>query len=67
MITVSLNNEKKTIDANTALADALALWEFTGSKVAVAINGEFVPRSQYAERLLSDQDQIDVVKPVGGG
>ncbi|GGY67037.1 hypothetical protein GCM10011613_08880 [Cellvibrio zantedeschiae] len=67
MIKISLNNESKTIATNTLLSDALLDWGFEGVKIAVAINGEFVPRSTYTERELKDGDQIDIVKPVGGG
>ena len=67
MITISLNNEKKSLTANTRLSDALLQWDYGDSKIAVAINGELVPRSTYTERELFNGDQIDIVKPVGGG
>lgn len=67
MINISLNNEPKKIAAQTLLSDALTEWKFGEIKIAVAINGEFVPRSTYSERKLQDGDQIDIVKPVGGG
>jgi sulfur carrier protein len=34
---------------------------------AVAINGNFIPRSDYSTIQLKDGDEIDVVSPVGGG
>lgn len=67
MITISLNNEPKQIANNTLLSAALIEWGFGEVKIAVAINGEFVPRSTYSDRQLEDGDQIDLVKPVGGG
>lgn len=67
MINISLNNEPKQITANILLSDALVQWGFGEIKIAVAINGEFVPRSTYTERQLQLGDQIDIVKPVGGG
>lgn len=67
MITISLNNEPKQIANNTLLSAALIEWGFGEVKIAVAINGEFVPRSTYSDRQLEDGDQIDIVKPVGGG
>lgn len=67
MITISLNNEFKQIAANTLLSDALIQWSFGEIKIAVAINGEFVPRSTYTTRQLEAGDQVDIVKPVGGG
>lgn len=67
MINISLNNEPKKVADATPLSDALVQWGFGETKIAVAINGEFVPRSTYKERLLHVNDQVDIVKPVGGG
>jgi sulfur carrier protein len=67
MMNISLNNEPKQIAEQTPLSDALVQWGFGETKIAVAINGKFVPRSTYSERLLQANDQIDIVKPVGGG
>jgi len=66
-IELSVNNEKKTLTDNILLSDALQQWSYGESKIAVAINGEFVPRSTYTERELLNGDQVDIVKPVGGG
>ena len=67
MIHVSVNNEIKSVTAQTLLSDALQDWGYGDSNIAVAINHEFVPRSTYAARALNDNDQIDIVRPVGGG
>ncbi len=66
MIEISLNNSLTQIAAGTYLSAALEQWTM-GEKIAVAINGEFVPRSTYAQRVIEPGDKIDVVKPVGGG
>lgn len=68
MIKISINNEPKTLN-DTSLAQALAQWQpsSTGAPFAVALNGDFVPRSQYGQVLLKDGDQLDIVSPVGGG
>lgn len=66
-IQLSVNNEPCELADSTLLSHALVLWGYGDSKIAVAINGEFVPRSTYSERLLQQGDLIDIVKPVGGG
>ena len=66
-IELSVNNESISLANITLLSDALQQWGYGESKIAVAINGEFVPRSTYSERELLNGDQIDIVKPVGGG
>lgn len=67
MIEVSLNNSTLQLAANTPLQEALQLWGYGDSKIAVAINGEFIPRSTYAECVIQPNDLIDIVCPVGGG
>jgi sulfur carrier protein len=67
MINISLNNQPQQLEKPTLLSQALQLWGYGDGKIAVAINGEFVPRSTYGERLLNAGDHIDIVKPVGGG
>ncbi|MGV8838424.1 sulfur carrier protein ThiS [Cellvibrio sp.] len=66
-IELSVNNESVSLTSKTLLSDALQQWGYGESKIAVAINGEFIPRSTYTERELLNGDQIDIVKPVGGG
>ncbi|MGB3609303.1 MAG: sulfur carrier protein ThiS [Cellvibrio sp.] len=67
MIELSLNNTPTRIAANTSLSDAIIAWGFADSMIAVAVNGEFVPRSGYSEYRLQPGDEVDIVKPVGGG
>jgi sulfur carrier protein len=45
------------------LLDALAC----RGRIAVEVNGEIVPRSQYGERTLSEGDRVEVVRAIGGG
>jgi sulfur carrier protein len=66
-IELSVNNESQALAEHTLLASALEMWGYGETKIAVAINGEFVPRSTYQARELLNGDQIDIVKPVGGG
>lgn len=65
-------------DAPTQLPQALSLSEFLAAwqppdsdaanpTFAIALNGEFVPRTQYVEVTLKEGDALDIVSPVGGG
>ncbi len=67
MIHLSLNNQPTTLDRPLLLQEALEFWGYGSTRIAVAINGDFVPRSRYGEQLLADGDEVDIVKPVGGG
>lgn len=67
MLNLSLNGESTQCPLDCSLTEVIAAAGFNGEKVAVAVNGEFVPRSHYGATLLSEGDCIDIVKPVGGG
>jgi sulfur carrier protein len=67
MIEVVLNGEARSLPQTTSVADALQLWGYRCEQIAVAINGEFVARAEYANTLLSAKDLVDVVAPMQGG
>ena len=65
-ITVTINGEKQMLNEPVSIA---ALLERRDQKagVAVAINGEFVPKSQHTSHILKDADEIEIVAPMQGG
>lgn len=67
MITISVNNEHKQIDCQCSLHHALELWGYRSATIAVAVNGEFVPRDQYPHYQFGEGDCIDIVAPISGG
>ncbi|POP52648.1 sulfur carrier protein ThiS [Zhongshania marina] len=67
MITVSVNNERKECSHEQPLSLLLSQWNFDAEKVAIAVNEDFVPRSQYEHYCLEDGDKVDVLAPVQGG
>ncbi|MDQ0367145.1 sulfur carrier protein ThiS [Catenuloplanes indicus] len=62
---VTVNGDER--DLTGTVADAVA--ELTGAHrgVAVAVNGEVVPRGRWAETPLSDGDRIEVLSAAQGG
>ncbi len=64
---ITINGQKKTFTAPLDLSAALEQQGFDGMLVAVARNGTFVPRSQYANTNLNDGDEIEIVAPMQGG
>lgn len=67
MITLSVNGEIISLATVITLTTLLEQQEYQTQKVAIAVNSEFVPRSQYSETLVNDGDKIDVIQAVGGG
>ncbi len=66
-LTISLNGEPRSLEADTTVASLLAQLGYANKRVAVERNGDIVPKSQHAQTALSDGDQIEIVVAVGGG
>ena len=64
---ITINGEAREIPDDATLAQALEQVGFTAAEVAVAIDTAFVPRSQYADRVLRPGEHVEVLAPVQGG
>ena len=64
---ISLNGQNLATDAATLQALLLARDYDLKNAFACAINSQFVPRLQWAERSLQNGDRIDIVTPITGG
>ena len=64
MVKINGNQENA---AGKTLAEYLETTSFDTRRIAVEINGEIVPKAQYANTLINDGDIIEVVSFVGGG
>lgn len=67
MIELHVNGENRQLPQPLSIQAALQHWGYTGDDIAVAVNGEFVPRSQYPNHQLDALDQVDIVAPIQGG
>ena len=66
-VTVSVNGEPQTLHGDTNLADLLARLGHEPGSVAVAVNGDFVPRASRCRHVLRHGDQVACFKPIVGG
>jgi sulfur carrier protein len=66
---VVLNGESAEIEAGAAVAQAVeaAGAEADGRGVAVAVDGEVVPRGEWDSTELREGQRVEVVKAVQGG
>lgn len=62
-----LLNGRRIATAATTLAALLAEQQIDAGCVASALNGEFIPRSRYAEQALSEGCELEVLSPMQGG
>jgi sulfur carrier protein len=63
---IAVNGETVETAAQT-LAELLAEAGFAGTKVATALNGEFVAERVRGETRLSNGDRVEIVAPRQGG
>jgi thiamine biosynthesis protein ThiS len=66
-ISLTLNGKPRNLPGETALLDLLAELGVDRRMIAVAHNGEVIPRDSYERVTLRDGDSVEVVRMVGGG
>lgn len=64
---IVLNGQTRTLETGTTLADLVATLEFRGRRMAIEVNEEVIPRSEYADFVLGEGDRVEIVHAVGGG
>lgn len=67
MLTVTVNSKQHQVAADSVLAQLLEQLQLGGGRIAVEVNGEIVPRSQFASHTLQMGDRIEIVQAIGGG
>ena len=60
-------NGKEIDIAGKTLAEYLATTNYDIKRIATELNGDIVPKANYADTLLLDGDSIEIVSFVGGG
>jgi sulfur carrier protein len=64
---IVLNGSDRDVESGSTLADLVAAAGLAERRVAIELNREIVPRSDYATRVLALGDRIEVVHAIGGG
>jgi sulfur carrier protein len=64
---LTINGQRKNVNCAPDIRSILDAEGFEGKLVAVARNGEFVPRVTYANTELQDGDALEIVAPMQGG
>lgn len=64
---IRVNGQEKPLDAELLLSDFLEQEGYLRVRIAVELNGEIIPGSQYGKMRLKDGDVLEVVSFVGGG
>jgi thiamine biosynthesis protein ThiS len=66
-IELTVNGRRRELDGETDLPAFLKSLNVDVRLIAVAHNGEVVPRDQHGHVRLRDGDRLEIVRMVGGG
>jgi len=67
MITIIVNGNNKQLDNITSIAQLLKNLGLSEKRLAVEVNQQIIPRSDFARFTLNEQDKIEIVQAIGGG
>ena len=67
MITLTVNGKPRELDGPTPLLELLRASGVNLQFVAVCYNGDVLDKDQFPRITLDEGDQVEVVRPVGGG
>lgn len=67
MITIFLNGDSQQVASSTTIEQLLENLNLSHKRLAVEINQDIVPRSEFISHKLNDQDKVEIVQAIGGG
>jgi len=67
MITIVLNGSNIQVDSNISVSQLLEELGLTEKRLAVEINQQIIPRSNFTDYILNENDNVEIVQAIGGG
>lgn len=67
MITIHINGEEKELEGPLTISELIEKIQVPVQAIAVAVNSEIVPRSEFSRIRVRNRDQIEIIRAVGGG
>tara|TARA_E500000178_G_scaffold325865_1_gene353578 strand:+ start:651 stop:854 length:204 start_codon:yes stop_codon:yes gene_type:complete len=67
MAKIQLNGKKITIMQKTSVFDLLTKYKLEKKNIAVEHNGTIVPKTRYKNKIIKNNDKIEIVHFIGGG
>jgi len=67
MMKIVLNGEPYSVEEGSCLDKLLRTLQLEQRRIAVEVNQEIVPRSQYGQYQIQSEDAIEIVAAIGGG
>tara|TARA_B100000886_G_scaffold335572_1_gene292857 strand:+ start:277 stop:492 length:216 start_codon:yes stop_codon:yes gene_type:complete len=66
-IKIYINGKKKYVNIKDNLINILEKYSLDQKMVAIEINREVIPKSNYISRKINNNDRIEILEPIGGG
>ena len=67
MAKIQLNGKKVVIKSNFSIMDLLKKYKLINKKIAIEHNGRIVSKNNYNQKILKENDKIEIVHFIGGG
>ena len=64
---ILVNGKTRAAAEGITIAALLGELDLAGKRLAVEVNEDVVPRSQYPQHGLCDGDRVEIVHAIGGG
>ncbi len=64
---ITLNGEKRSVEPDSSIELLVESLGLQGKRIAVEVNRDIVPRSEYGTYILNNNDSVEIVNAIGGG
>ena len=64
---LTINGKEREVHSSKTVTELVQELEINAPNIAVALNCQVIPKSQYPDTFIKEGDQIEIVHAVGGG
>ena len=64
---ITINGSQENYPTDTAVSQLLNQLNLQDKRIALEINKEIIPRSEYDQHILNDGDIVEIIHAIGGG
>jgi thiamine biosynthesis protein ThiS len=64
---IFLNGKIQPVEENCTIAALIKKLNLENKRLAIEVNLEIVPRSQFEQQVLAAGDKVEIVQAIGGG
>tara|TARA_B100000902_G_C26517978_1_gene531776 strand:- start:65 stop:274 length:210 start_codon:yes stop_codon:yes gene_type:complete len=64
---ILLNQKIFSVMYNISITNLLKEVDVDSKYIAIEVNGEIIPKSEYDDYLLKNNDRVEIITAVGGG